>query len=387
LQIEKFSISTGDPMENMFLGGGLPLTIDIIGDDMELTDEIAAKIKKIAEDTPGTVDVGVSRVKGRPEIWVNVDRAKASAMGLNVSDIGDTIRASFYGRQASMYRVKGDEYDIFVRLQEKYRQDLREVQATTIRLPGGQLVRVDNVAQTDIEFGPVEIQRKDQGRIVNVEGNIYKRSLGEVASDIEAEIAKLDIPQGVEIYMAGQVEEQRESFFWLILALIVGTALVYMVMASQFESLLHPFVVLFSIPFAFSGAIVAIFLGGHHISVVIFLGLLMLIGVAVNNAIVLVDYINILRARGLEMKEAIRQAGQTRLRPVLMTALTTIVALIPMAFGKGQSSEVWNPLGLTVVGGLLVSTLVTLVFIPTMYSILAGFSRGTSVSRVRKSVA
>jgi len=387
LQIEKFSISTGDPMENMFLGGGLPLTIDIIGDDMELTDEIAAKIKKIAEDTPGTVDVGVSRVKGRPEIWVNVDRAKASAMGLNVSDIGDTIRASFYGRQASMYRVKGDEYDIFVRLQEKYRQDLREVQATTIRLPGGQLVRVDNVAQTDIEFGPVEIQRKDQGRIVNVEGNIYKRSLGEVASDIEAEIAKLDIPQGVEIYMAGQVEEQRESFFWLILALIVGTALVYMVMASQFESLLHPFVVLFSIPFAFSGAIVAIFLGGHHISVVIFLGLLMLIGVVVNNAIVLVDYINILRARGLELKEAIRQAGQTRLRPVLMTALTTIVALMPMAFGKGQSSEVWNPLGLTVVGGLLVSTLVTLVFIPTMYSILAGLSRGTSVSRVRKSVA
>jgi len=163
--------------------------------------------------------------------------------------------------------------------------------------------------------------------------------------------------------------------------------LVYMVMASQFESLLHPFVVLFSIPFAFSGAIVAIFLGGHHISVVIFLGLLMLIGVVVNNAIVLVDYINILRARGLELKEAIRQAGQTRLRPVLMTALTTIVALMPMAFGKGQSSEVWNPLGLTVVGGLLVSTLVTLVFIPTMYSILAGLSRGTSVSRVRKSVA
>ncbi len=369
LQIEKYSIGTGDPMESMIIGGGSPLTINIIGDDMDLTDEIAAEIKKIAENTPGAVDVGISRVKGRPEIWVNVDRAKASAMGLNVSDIGDTIRASFYGRQASMYRVKGNEYDIFVRLQEKDRQDIREVQATTVRLPGGQLVRVDNVAQTNIEYGPVEIQRKDQGRIVNVEGNVYKRSLGEVVGDIEAEIGKLDIPQGVEIYMAGQVEEQRESFFWLILALIVGSALVYMVMASQFESLLHPFVVMFSIPFAFSGAIVAVFLGGHHISIVIFLGLLMLIGVVVNNAIVLVDYINILRARDLELKEAIRRAGQTRLRPVLMTALTTIVALLPMAFGKGQGSEIWNPLGLTIMGGLLVSTMVTLIIVPVLYSV------------------
>jgi len=370
LQIEKYSISTGDPMESMMLGGGQPLTIDIIGDDMEVTDEIAARIKKIAEDTPGTVDVGVSRVKGRPEIWVNVDRAKASTMGLNVSDIGDTIRASFYGREASMYRVKGDEYDIFVRLQEEDREDIREVQATTVRLSGGQLVRVDNVAQTDIEFGPVEIQRKDQGRIVNVEANIYERSLGEVVSDVEAEIEKMDIPAGVEVYMAGQAEEQRESFFWLTLALIVGSALVYMVMASQFESLLHPFVVMFSVPFAFSGAIVAIFLGGHHISIVIFLGLLMLIGVVVNNAIVLVDYINILRARGLELKEAIRRAGQTRLRPVLMTAFTTICALIPMAFGRGQGSEVWNPLGLTIMGGLLVSTMVTLVIVPVLYSVL-----------------
>jgi HAE1 family hydrophobic/amphiphilic exporter-1 len=179
----------------------------------------------------------------------------------------------------------------------------------------------------------------------------------------------MDIPDGVEVYMAGQAEEQRESFFWLTLALIVGSALVYMVMASQFESLLHPFVVMFSIPFAFSGAIVAVFLGGHHISIVIFLGLLMLIGVVVNNAIVLVDYINILRARGLELKEAIRQAGQTRLRPVLMTAFTTIFALMPMALGKGQSSEVWNPLGLTIMGGLLVSTVVTLIIVPVLYSV------------------
>ncbi|MBN2456480.1 MAG: efflux RND transporter permease subunit [Sedimentisphaerales bacterium] len=375
LRIDRYSLNTGDPLEGMLLGGEKPLTVNIIGDDMDLTDQIADRIKKITQNTPGTVDVSISRVRGRPELWVDVDRDKASSMGLNVSDIGDTIRALFYGRKATKYRIKGDEYDIFVRLQDKYRQDIRNVAATPLRVPTGKLVRTDNVAETNIEFGPVEIIRKDQGRIVNVEGDVYQRSLGEVVSDIEAEIEKMKIPQGVEIQFAGQTEEQRESFFWLTVALIVGAALVYMVMASQFESLLHPFIVMFSIPFAYTGTIWFIFLGGHNMSVIVFIGLLMLTGIVVNNAIVLVDYINILRARGLPITQAIKQAGQTRLRPVLMTALTTIFALSPMAFTKGQSSEIWNPLGLTVMGGLIVSTLVTLVLIPTMYSLLEARTR------------
>jgi HAE1 family hydrophobic/amphiphilic exporter-1 len=369
LRIEKYSLSMSDPLAGLIMGGGKPLTIDIVGNDMDVTDALAAKIKEIAKNTPGTVDVSVSREKGRPELWVNVDRSKASAMGLNVSDIGDTVRASFYGREASKYRVRGDEYDIFVRLQEPDRKDTADVKATPIRLSDGRLTRVHNIAETDIGFGPVKIERKDRGRIVKVEGNLYGRSLGEVVADIETEIGKMEIPAGVEVYMAGQAEEQRESFLWLTLALIVGAALVYMVMASQFESLLHPFVVMFSVPFAFTGAILAIFLGGHHISIVVFLGLLLLIGVVVNNAIVLVDYTNILQGRGLMLSEAIKQAGRHRLRPVLMTAITTIFGLIPMSFAKGQGSEIWNPLGLTVMGGLLVSTLVTLILVPTVYSI------------------
>jgi len=381
LRIEKYSLSTGDPMMNMIGGGEKPLTINVIGDDMEVTDAVAAKIKKIAEQTPGTVDISVSREKGRPELWVNVDRQKASAMGLNVSDIGDTVRASFYGREASKYRIHGDEYDIFVRLDKNDRSNIRDVRATPIRLPDGRLVRVDNVAQIGMRFGPVEIQRKDQGRIVNVLGDVYGRSLGDVVADIRAGIKKLNIPSGVQVYFAGQTEQQRESFFWLIAALIVGAILVYMVMASQFESLLDPFVVMFSVPFAFTGAILAAFIGGYYINIIIFLGLLMLIGIVVNNAIVLVDYINILRARGLELNEAIRQAGKARLRPVLMTAFTTIFALIPMAFGKGQESESWNPLGLTVICGLLVSTLVTLILVPTMYSIFEG-SRKMGVKHI-----
>lgn len=221
--------------------------------------------------------------------------------------------------------------------------------------------------------GPVEIRRKDQGRIVSVTANIYKRSLGDIVKDIEKEIAGIEIPSGLQVTMGGQTEDQREAFFWLQLALALGIVLVYMVMASQFESLRAPLVVMFSVPFAFTGAIWALVLGGHNLNIVVFIGLLLLIGIVVNNAIVLVDYIGILRARGYEMVDAVKQAGRTRLRPVLMTALTTIMALIPMAFGKGQGSEVWNPLGATVLGGMVVSTLVTMVLVPTMYATLEGW--------------
>ena len=369
LRIDKYRIDTGDPMASLITGGEQPLTVNIIGDDIETTDRIAAKIKAIAENTPGAVDVSVSRVKGKPELWVTVDRSKASTLGLNVSDVGDTVRASFYGRQASKYRIHDDEYDIFVRFREQDRSDSSDISSTPLRILAGRIVRVEDFAQVDVRRGPLEIERKDQGRIVNVEGNVYKRSIGEVTSDIQEQIQKMDIPRGVEVIMAGQTEEMRESFFWLGLALAIGMVLVYMVMASQFESLIDPFVVMFSVPFAFTGAIWAIFLSGSHVSIVVLLGLLLLIGVVVNNAIVLVDYINILRARGLAVSAAVRQAGKTRLRPVLMTAFTTIVALMPMAFGRGQSSEIWNPLGLTVMGGLLVATLVTLILVPTMYTI------------------
>jgi len=369
LEIQKYRLETGDPMSGMVLGGEQPLTVNIIGDDLEATDRLAAEIMQIARDTPGTVDVNISRVKGMPELWVRVDRDKASTLGLNVSDVGDTVRASIYGITASKFRVLGDEYDIFVRLREPDRSDTRDVLATSVRLPTGTLVRTENVAALTTERGPLEIDRKDRGRIVNVTGSVQQRSLGEVVADIEARIRKLDIPPGVEVIMAGQTEEQRESFFWLIVAMGVGIVLVYMVMASQFESLIDPFVVMFSVPFAFSGTFMALFLGGYHVNIIAFIGMLLLIGVVVNNAILLVDYTNVLRARGIPMAQAVPEAGRTRLRPVLMTALTTVAGLAPMAFGKGQGSEVWNPLGLTVLGGLLVSTFVTLVLVPTIYSI------------------
>lgn len=370
LGIERYRIESGDPMAGLIMGGEQPLTINIIGNDLEATDRLAARIKEIALKTPGAVDVAVTREKGRPELWFKVDRAKASAMGLNVSDIGDALRASFYGRTASKYRSEGEEYDVFVRLRGSDRAERADLLAVPIRLPSGRLVRTDDLAVLEATFGPVEIKRKDQGRIVSVTGNVQGRSLGEVVADIEREIAVLEVPPGVEVMFGGQTEEQRESFFWLTISLLIGMTLVYLVMAAQFESWLDPFVVMFSVPFAFTGTFWMLPIAGHHMSVVVFIGLLMLVGIVVNNAIVLVDFTNILRARGRSVAEAVPEAGKARLRPVLMTALTTIVALIPMAFAGGQGAEVWNPLGITVLGGLAVSTLVTLVLIPVIYSLL-----------------
>lgn len=369
-EIERYRVETQDPMAGLLLGGERPVTVNIFGKDMEKTDKVAAEVKEIVESVPGTKDVDISRVKGKPELWPEVDRDKASSMGLNVSWIQDTIRASFYGRKASKYRVGGDEYDIFVRLDEKDRMTPEDIGEMDIRLPSGQFTQVANLATLVRRLGPVTIERKDRERIVNVGAGVGReRSLGEITAEVDRKLERLPKTSGVDLQIAGQAEEQRESFFWLRLAILIGAILVYMVMASQFESLLHPFVVMFSVPFAFTGVIWALFLGGFYLSITVFIGVLLLIGVVVNNAIVLVDYTNILRARGRDIKEAALEAGQKRLRPVLMTALTTIVALLPMTFTKGQGSEVWNPLGATVMGGLLVSTLVTLVLVPTLYTI------------------
>lgn len=373
--IERFALETSDMTNMLVLGGERPLTVNILGDDLDATDALAEQIKTLVAGIPGAVDVAVTREKARPELQLEVDRAKAAELGLNVGAIGAAARSAIFGATASKFRVGGDEYDIVVRLREEDRSAPEDVERLPLRLPQGRLVRAEQIGRLRRAFGPVQIDRKDQTRVVSVTGDVVGRSLGEVTREIQAALRTLTVPASVEVRLAGQTEEQRESFLWLSLALAIGTVLTYMVMAAQFESLKAPFIVMFSVPFAFTGVIGSLWLRRYNVNVITFLGLLMLVGTVVNNAIVLVDYTNILRARGLPLGEAIRQAGRTRLRPVLMTALTTIVALMPMAFQKGQGSEVWNPLGTTVAGGLLVSTLVTLVLVPTVYSLFHGRGR------------
>ncbi|MDH7598246.1 MAG: efflux RND transporter permease subunit [Sedimentisphaerales bacterium] len=369
-QIVKVQASAADMMQSILLGGGKPLSIEILGNDLQATDRVAKQIQQIAMQVPGAKDPTISRDLGRPELTVRVDRQKAASLGLNISNVIDSLRTLYYGKEATKFRKADKEYDIFMRLDQAQRQSVEDILNSEIITPSGRRIRLDSIATVEETLGPVEIERKDQQRIVKVDIDTYGRTLGEITTDIQRRIeSEVFLPAGVSINYAGMVKEQRESFRSLGLMLALGILLVYMVMAGQFESLLDPFVVMFSVPFAFTGVAVALALTKTSLSLMSFIGMVMLVGMVVNNAIVLIDYTNILRARGQSMLEAVQNAGRDRLRPVLITTLTTLLGMLPMATSRGEGSEMWRPLGISVIGGLTVSTLVTLVLVPTVYSI------------------
>ncbi|MFH1230520.1 MAG: efflux RND transporter permease subunit, partial [Planctomycetota bacterium] len=371
--IVKFDVSTGDHISQAIMGGGKSLSVEIYGNDMEKTDKIAARIKDMMGKITGIVDPSVSREIAKPEWKIKVDDDKAASFGMNKNFIANTIRTYFYGNAVSKYREGGKEYDIFIRLQPKDRRYFEDVTNVFVSNVPGQTIPVSSIAKIDEELGPIEIERKNQTRIVKVESNIYQRPLGDIAKDVEKEVSKIALPEGVNIKIGGLFEEQQKSFRDLGFLLLLSIFLVYAVMASQFESLLHPFIILFSVPFGFSGVFIGLFLRGYPISMVSLLGLVLLVGVVVNNAIVLVDYINLLRRSkdkggyGMNLLEAVRDAGIRRLRPIMMTTLTTVFGLLPMAIQTGEGTESWRPLGTTILGGLLFSTMVTLVLVPVIY--------------------
>jgi HAE1 family hydrophobic/amphiphilic exporter-1 len=252
---------------------------------------------------------------------------------------------------------------------EDKRSSIDDIGEITVASILGMPVKLKNVADIRRATGPIEIERLNRQRVVKVEASNFERSLGEVTRDIKRELAKLEIPPGISISFGGEVKEQQKAFRDLTLLLLLGIILVYMVMAAQFESLLDPFVIMFSVPFAFVGVIIAFLISRVTLSLMSFIGAIMLIGIVVNNAIVLVDYINLMRARGLGLSEAITTAAKTRLRPVLMTTITTLLGILPMAVSNGEGAEIYQPLGVTVIGGLAVSTLVTLILVPIVYAL------------------
>ncbi len=384
--IEKITATATTFISQVLMGGGKKIEVEIIGHDLNKTNALAQKIKKIMDETEGAVDISVSRKRPRFEVWVQVDRKKAGQLGVNVAAVAQVLRSNYYGAEASKFRDAGDDYDIFVQLKERERSSLDNIGDIAIPSMNGSLVKLKNIAKISESLGPVEIERKNRERIVKVGCDVYKRSLGEVKSDIEKRISKLAVPPGITIDFGGEVEEQRKAFGDLFLLLIVGLVLVYMVMVAQFESLKTPFIIFFSVPFAFIGVAWALFLTHSTLNLMSFMALIMLIGVVVNNAIVLVDYTNILRARGLPLAEAVKQAGKHRLRPVLMTSMTTVLGMLPLALSKGQGSEMWQPFGITAIGGLLVSTFVTLVLVPIVYTI-AHRKKGEGMNPVRHFVS
>ena len=368
----KIDVSTGNPIGRMITGmGGKAIQVEVIGHSFSDTDVVANKIKSVMENIPGAVDASISREINRPELLIKVDREKAAVLGLDMKTVADSAKTFIEGAMAARYREKGETYDIYVRLDEPSRSKPEDIESLFIVSPlSGKQIRLGNIAKVVETTGPVTIERQNRERVVLVECNAYKRSSGKIIEDLKREMAKMAMPPDIFLNFGGEAEEQIKAFRDLLLLLLLGIILVYMVMAAQFESLLDPLIVMFSVPFTFTGVILGFILTGMTLNVISFLGVVMLMGIVVNNAIVLISYIAILRARGHSMLDAVTLGGKDRLRPVLMTTLTTLVGLMPLAFASGEGSESWKPLGVTMLGGLTVSTIVTMLFVPTLYAVV-----------------
>jgi len=370
----KADVSTGNPIGRIITGGaGKAIQVEIIGHSFEETNAFAEKLKAMMETIPGVVDASVSRDISLPELKIEVDREKATSLGLTMSTIASSVKTFIEGSTATKYREKGKTYDIYVRLQESSRTKIEDIESLSIVSPlTGKQIRLVNVAKVYEIKGPIRIERINRERVVRVESNVYKRSPGKVIEDIKKGLKKLALPSDVMINFGGEAEEQGKAFMDLTLLLVLGIILVYMVMAAQFESLIDPFIVMFSVPFTFTGVLLGFLITRTTLSVITFLGMVMLMGIVVNNAIVLISYISILRQRGYSMLEAVTLGGKHRLRPVLMTTVTTLAGLLPMALSRGEGSETWQPLGITMISGLTLSTLITMIFVPTLYAIVEG---------------
>ena len=347
------------------------LQITIRGYSPDTTYALAIQVRDSMLAVPGIAEAQISRSPGSPEMLVRVDRIKAASMGMSVSAVADTLETAVGGRRSTFYREEGDEYDIVVRLREEDRLDLSQVGRIPLQTPQGDLIYANDVVQLNRQEGPTEINRVDQERIVYVSGTIADRNLGAIIEDLRPALASIPRPDGYEIRFGGEWEDQQESFRELTFAAILALLLVYMVMAAQFESLRDPFIILFSIPLAAIGVVTMLVITGTTFNMQGFLGVIVLVGIVVNNAIVLIDYTNQLRRQhGYGIIDSVVTAGGRRLRPILMTTVTTILGLTPMALGLGEGSELQVPMARVVIGGLLTSTLITLVFIPVVYATL-----------------
>ena len=368
--------------------GGWSNTVDleIYGYDFDETSALAEQLKAICNhEVPGARDATISRDDERPEIKITVDKEKASRLGLTSATISSYLRNRVNGMACGYLKDEGSEYDILCRLEEKDRNSVEKIANLSIPTPAGKSVKLSEVCSIGEYWTPPTIERKSRQRIVTVQVTPYNTSLGELAQYIETQvIPTLDIPQGVVVRIAGDYEDQQDTFGDMAMLGVLIIMLVYIVMASQFESMKKPFVIMFTIPFALSGVVLALWLTHSSLDMIGALGLIMLVGIVVKNGIVLIDYIDLLRERGWELNEAVQAAGRSRIRPVLMTAFTTILGMVPMAISSGEGSEMWQPMGVVVIGGLLVSTLLTFFMVPTLYAAMSRHGERDKKNRMRK---
>src|SRR6185295_12061760 len=371
--------SGGNNQMNRFLSGGNNnngrLALEIRGEDLADARRLALDAKTLMDSTPGIADARVGRDEGRPELAVRVDRPKAALLGLTVTGIANTIRTNVAGTQAAMYRESGNEYPIIVRLRESERQQIDDVSDVLLSSAQGQVLPAKNLMTVERETGPVQIERKNQQRIVTVSAE-PEATLSDAVKAVETRLPQLGVPKEFNVGFGAEVEEQAKAFNQLRMVLILALVLVYAVMASQYESLRDPFIIMFSVPTAAIGVVLALKLTGTAFNMQAYIGIIMLAGIVVSNGILLVDYTNVLRRRdGMALREAVETAGRTRLRPILMTSIATALGLVPMSLGLGEGSELQVPLARVVIGGLTTSLLITLVLVPTVYTI---FEEGLS---------
>ncbi|MEZ5107231.1 MAG: efflux RND transporter permease subunit [Draconibacterium sp.] len=370
-EVEKFYVDPGSSRMSaaMGMGGGSNLEIKIYGNDFDETNIISEKISKSLKNIEGTKDVLISRDKEKTELQLVLDNAKMTSFGLNTASVATAIRSRINGVVSTKYKEDGNEYEVIVRYDEQYRQSTEDINNISIMTPLGKLIKLSEIASLKRFYSPPNIERENKVRMVKVSSALSGTDVGTVIATVQNDMKNMDIPNDVDIEFGGSAENMADSFRDLIMIIVLSLVLVYIVMASQFESLTEPFIIMFSIPFAFSGVFLALYIFGSTINVISLIGIVMLIGIVVKNGIILVDYTNLLVDRGYSLKQATISAGRSRLRPVLMTSLTMILAMIPMIVTKGSGSEMWRPMAIAIFGGLTFSTVVTLVLIPTIYTI------------------
>ncbi len=383
-EFKKAQVNTG----GMGMGGQTTIDYEIYGYDFAETDSVARRLQQVLRQIPGAADVMISRADYQPEYQVDFDREKLAIYGLNLSTAANALRNRINGQLASQFREDGEEYDIKVMYAPEHRTSLEDIENILIYNSAGRGVRIRDVGTVVERFTPPTIERKDRERIVTVsttvEGGV---AMSDIVEASRAEIDRMDIPQGISIELSGSYEDQQDSFSDLLTLAVLIIILVYIVMAAQFESYTYPGIIMTSLLFAFSGVFLILWLTGHTLNVMSMIGAIMLIGIVVKNGIVLIDYISLNRERGMSVRRAVINGGESRLRPVVMTTLTTILGMVPMAVGTGQGAEMWRPMGTAVIGGLTFSTILTLLFVPVLYCVFAGNGIRKARRKLRKQLS
>ena len=368
------------------MGGQSTVDFEIYGYDFEQTDTVAQELRKILMGIPGTADVTISRSDYQPEYQVDFDREKLALYGLNLQTAAMYLRNRINGATSSQFREDGEEYDIKVMYEPGSRTQISDIENITLYTPTGGAVKLKELGTVVQRFTPPTIERKDRERLITVSAVVDGVPMDQIVTEAELKIDELHLPSGITIGLAGSYEDQQDSFKDLLTLGVLIIILVYIVMAAQFESLTYPGIIMTSLLFAFSGVFIILWLTGHTLNVMSMIGAIMLIGIVVKNGIVLIDYIILDRERGMSIRRAVIHAGKSRLRPVVMTTLTTILGMVPMAVGSGQGSEMWRPMGVAVIGGLTFSTILTLLFVPVLYCVFAGRGVKNIRRKLRKNV-